>query len=30
MGAILNDEATMEDYMKELKDETGVVIKCDK
>lgn len=29
MGAILNDEATMEDYLKELENEAGVVIRCD-
>lgn len=28
MGAIINDEVVMEDYMKELEDETGVIIKC--
>lgn len=26
--AIINDEVVMEDYMKELEDETGVIIKC--
>lgn len=29
MGYILNDKATMEDYLKELEEETGVIIKCE-
>ena len=28
MNAINNDEATVEDYKKQLEDETGIVIKC--
>lgn len=29
MGAVINDKATIEDYKKELENETGVIIKCD-
>ena len=29
MGDIMNDTATMEDYKKELEEETGVIIKCE-
>lgn len=29
MGNIMNDTATMEDYKKELEEETGVIIKCE-
>ena len=29
MGDIINDKATMEDYKKELEEETGVIIKCE-
>lgn len=29
MGYIMDDSATMEDFKKELEDETGVIVKCE-
>lgn len=29
MDGILNDEFTMEDYIRELEDQTGIVVKCE-
>lgn len=29
MDALLNEEATMDDYIKELEDETGIIVKCE-
>lgn len=28
MNSLLNDEATMDDYIKELEEETGIIVKC--